>query len=97
MFNEKLPLGVAVAEGGAVDAACSKYSSQEFLFSWFPILLASLELTVGPPEVASVIVVAALPTAMPSSSAARAASYWMASSRVDWRTCHTWCCPVCEL
>ena len=41
------------------------------------------------PEVMSVIVVAALPAGRPPSSESRAASYWMASSRVDWRTCHT--------
>ena len=56
MFREKLALGVAAADGGAVDAA------------------------VGAPDVMSDIVVAALPAAMPSSSEARAASYWMASS-----------------
>ena len=94
MFNEKLPLGVAVAEGGAVDAAL-KRAIQVLFITLVPGYY--FVLAVGPPEVASVIVVAALAAAMPSSSAARAASYWMASSRVDWRTCQTWCCPVCEL
>ena len=33
MFNEKLPLGVAVAEGGAVDAALKKASSFHYVSS----------------------------------------------------------------